>query len=143
MGRAPLRENCHEENSRQSSSKDACTTSGLGSRGARHTFLDGVLAAVCFRTIGRAADSKRVPPSQRELVTRIINSGLSGWGLQDPAELSSLVVCEPPRVRNSATLIGTRGSHLPEMLRFAQSSSFWIPHRCRNRSGNDKANAGP
>jgi len=72
MGRAPLRENCHEENSRQSSSKDACTTSGLGSRGARHTFLDGVLAAVCFRTIGRAADSKRVPPSQRELVTRII-----------------------------------------------------------------------
>jgi hypothetical protein len=88
MGRAPLRENCHEENSRQSSSKDACTTSGLGSRGARHTFLDGVLAAVCFRTIGRAADSKRVSPSQRELVTRIIKQRPCGWGLQDPAESS-------------------------------------------------------
>jgi hypothetical protein len=81
MGRTPLRENCHEENSRQSSSKDACTTSGLGSRGARRTILDGVLAAFRARTNGRTADSKRVPPSQRELVTQIESSGLCGLAL--------------------------------------------------------------
>jgi hypothetical protein len=107
MGRAPRRENCHEENSRQSSSKDACTTSGLGSRGARHTFLDGVLAAVCFRTIGRAADSKRVPPSQRELVTRIIK--------QRPVRLGfagSSRALQPCRLRASPRIVFARDDAL-------------------------------
>jgi hypothetical protein len=134
MGLAPLRENCHEENSRQSSGKDTCAISGLGSRGARHTILDGVLAAVCLRPVGRAADSERVPPSQRELVTRIRKSAACAAGVYtiQPSSLAlsfifSLRAVSPTRHLPPASRPLWTRIFFPPSLLFSQS--FF--HACR------------